>query len=229
MKLEQDVSGPLAVTLEVPKEPLGAGLISGHATPESGSGLTRLRLRFSRTMPPGSYRGYAEIDSEKKAIEVEVQPRWRLKVLPRQSYVEASPGDRVAVRLSLANLGNVPCKVPRASAFGLFPLRGMDRSDRQRLERRAQTRREERRPLPRGAPETHGGTVVCQIRGAGVLKPGEVHELDIELRLPSRLRAGRSYRGMLAFDHLKHRVEIQVTPATKKPKPGAKRTGERKS
>lgn len=209
-----DVAGRLPVTLEVPMVPSGLEPITVHAAPMRGSDLTRLRLRLPKTTPPGTYRGVVQIEGENQPVVVEVQPRRALTVFPRQTYLEAPSGHRVALRLSVANLGNVRCEVQKVSIFGLFPVRGMDEVVAKTLD--AELREGELRVdrFINEIREAHGGSVRFQVRdGAGSLEPGETRELELELRLPGTLRAGRMYRGVLPLDVAKHRVELQVTAA----------------
>jgi len=216
VKLDPRLSGDVRLSLELPRGSRVGDVFTARAAPVRGLGLTRLRLRVPKTMAPGTYRGSAEIGETRQPIVVEIQPERQLRFFPSRTSIEAEAGASVDLTLALANLGNVAVEVPESSAFGLFPVKGMDEVISRVIEARLE--RGERR-IDRfldELAESHGGNARVRIRrGSGRLEPGDVHDLELTLRLPAKLVSGRLYRGLLSLDYAKQRVEVRVLEKSK--------------
>ena len=126
LRLSQPVPGPVPVSLDLPKKALEVAPLSALVSPLGDDGVTCIHLQLPRTTPPGTYRGTLEIEAQRKLLVVEVEPRTRIRILPKRATIQSQPGKRAELKLTLINLGNVTFEVPKASGFGLYHKEGVD-------------------------------------------------------------------------------------------------------
>ena len=181
-----------------------------------GDGATELRLQLPRDLPPGRYDGVASIGGSERPVRLEVEPRLRLRVLPRESHITLTSERRAEIRILAANEGNAPVDIPRVSAFGVFEVGGLDTAIGQAL--RAELKTGERRVdrLMEEFVERHGGLVrVGVTEGAGDLAPGAATAIVATLELPTGLAPGHSYSGAWPLANASHRVVVTPAPAAR--------------
>jgi hypothetical protein len=176
-----------------------------------------LQLTLPARTPPGTYEGTAEVDGDERPIVVEVEPEIELEVVPDQLTIEASPGEHVAVALTIVNAGNVAVEIRRAYAFGIFAAGGLERA----LHRAYTSKRPEgeRRVdfLFDQLADEHGGVVRVAIEeGSGELKPGEARAARVRFHVPPDLHRGRTYTGTLPLYDVRYYVRL-VVPDGKEP------------
>jgi hypothetical protein len=151
----------------------------------------------------------ASIGGSERRVHLEVEPRVRLRMVPRETRVDVGADRRVEVRVRVANEGNAPAEIPRTSAFGVFELGGLDTAIGQTL--RAELKTGERRvdrPMDE-LVEHHGGLVrVSVTAGAGELAAGANAELVATLEVPAGLTPGHSYEGVWPIANVSHRVVL---------------------
>lgn len=201
--------------------------LAGGATRAAAQPLTARALRLEDDLvlqlslpartPPGTYEGTAEVEGEERAIVIEVEPEIELEVVPDQLTLEATPGEHVAVPLTIVNAGNVVVEIRRAYAFGIFAVGGLERA----LHRAYTAKRPEgeRRVdfLFDQLAEEHGGVVrVAVEEGGGELKPGEAREVRANFHVPSDLHRGRTYTGTLPLYDVRYYVRL-IVPDGKEP------------
>jgi hypothetical protein len=178
----------------------------------------RATLRLAKSTPPGTYRGSAEIEGQKVPIVVEVEGRPCLEADPRRIIVEAAPGGKATVGVTLLNTGNVPCDVSETTRFCLFDGGGVEHAFWAALASDLPKGKQRVDVLLDDLADSHGGLVTLAVEDGAAIAPGESRDVRLTLRFPDRLRPGKRYAGAWRAEGL--RVPIRVTtPAAK-----AKRT-----
>ena len=177
-----------------------------------------LQMTLPARTPPGTYEGTADIDGEERPVVVEVEAEVELEIVPDQLTLSASPGEHVAVALTLANAGNVAVEIRRAYAFGIFAAGGLERA----LHRAYTAKRPEgeRRVdfLFDKLAEEHGGVVRVAIEeGSGELKAGETRDVRVSFHVPPELQRGRTYTGTLPLHDLRYYVRLIVSDGKEPP------------
>jgi hypothetical protein len=175
-------------------------------------GLSLLRLRLPVSTPPGAYKGTIQVGNEELPIEVDVEPRPRLRLFPRSLKRVVAPGSVVSANLTVLNTGNFVVNLQKEYRFCVFERGGIDRaffvalaSDQSNGERRIDR-------LANELAASHGGRVRLEIEsGSGTIVPGEVRELRIALRLSDRLRPGQTYSGTWKLENTGVAIQLQVS------------------
>lgn len=179
---------------------------------DGGDRVTRLHTSLSRSTPPGTYRGTAELAGTRYPIEVHIDPAPHLSLSPRQTILSASPHSVVNVDLMLGNSGNVPCLIGRTHAFGLYDVQGAERAIGSSLRHTGNANENRTERLLKELAAGHGGLVRVEVReGAGPIAPGDVKPLRLSLHLPDGLKAGHTYSGTLPLENLRYYFKIAVT------------------
>jgi hypothetical protein len=172
-------------------------------------------LKLPKTTPPGTYRGTAVIEGKEVPIVAEVEGRARLDAHPRRVALEATPGARTTVALTLVNTGNVPCDVPGTSTFCLFDGRGIEHAVWMALEKEPPKGKGRMDVFLDDLASSHGGLVAAKVEKPAKIPPGESSEVTLTLRFPDRLQAGGSYSG--AWEAGGIRVPVRITVPEAKP------------
>jgi hypothetical protein len=172
-------------------------------------------LKLPKTTPPGTYKGTATIEGKEVPIVAEVEERARLDAHPRRVALEAAPGARQTVELTLLNTGNVPCDVSGTSTFCLFDGRGIEHAVWAALEQEPPKGKGRIDVFLDDLAGSHGGLVTAKVEKAAKIAPGETGSVTLTLRLPERLQAGGRYSGAWEAGGIRVPVRIAV-PETKK-------------
>jgi len=175
-------------------------------------GVSLLRIKLPISTPPGVYKGMIQVGDEEFPIEVDVEPRPRLRLFPRSLKSGAAPGSVVSTNLTVLNTGNFVVNLQEEYRFCVFELGGIDRafflalaSDQTTGERRIDR-------LANELAASHGGRVRLKIEsGSGAIAPGEVRELRIAMRLSDRLRPGQTYSGTWKVENTSLAIELRVS------------------
>jgi hypothetical protein len=175
-------------------------------------GLSLLRIKLPVSTPPGAYKGTIQVGDEELPIQVQVEPRPRLRLFPRSLKTVVASGAAVNANLTVLNTGNFMVNLQKEYRFCVFERGGIDRaffvalaSDQATGERRIER-------LANELATAHGGRVRLEIEsGSGAIAPGEVRELRIALRLSDRLRAGQTYSGTWKVENTGLTIELQVS------------------
>jgi hypothetical protein len=177
------------------------------------AGSLRATLRLPRTTLPGTYKGTALIGGEEVPIVAEVAERARLDAHPHRIALEAEPGARQTVELTLLNTGNVPCDVAGTSTFCLFDGRGIEHAVWAALEQEPPQGKGRMDVFLDDLAGSHGGLVSAKVEKATTIAPGESGSLTITLRFPDRLQAGGRYSGAWEAGGIRVPVRISVPEA----------------
>ena len=185
-----------------------------------GSDGGEMRLRLPRDTPPGTYKGESTIGGKQLGIVVEVEPVMRIRVLPKQTVLEAAASSSVEFGLTVRNAGNVPFDVPKGDVLDFDDAVEQERALGRSL----------RAPLKQGESRvdrffdelraSHGGEARVTVKsGAGRLAPGESRELACVLDVPGAVQPGRTYAGTWQFGNTGHVILAEII-ATGRPKNG---------
>lgn len=219
-----DLAGPLETLVEV-ELPLPQLQGPGEAAQQAASPapvsvpawtgrMGELRFALPRETPPGVYEGVIRIGEREQPVRVEVEPRVRLRMVPRGLHIAGGPGERVNADLALFNEGNAPAEIRKAYAFWLFDVRGADRVIDRFFHEDVQAEVREGRfnRLIDAANEQFGGRVRVQThRGAGRIAPGETREFRATFILPARLRSGQTYSGTWHLHNLSWPLRVTAS------------------
>ena len=209
---DEVVAGPLLLELKAPTVEAPITLQAEAAGPS----LTWLRFELPEVTPSGTYQGTVNIGSKKYQTVVDVTPHISFLLLPDQLSLDVNPGDKVAVRLTAANLGNIGVEIPKAHAFGLFDVEGVEKGIRTAFTSASVKGQERLNRLIDGVAGGHGGLVRMLTReGAGLLEPGESRTLLLELSIPKRLNPGRVYGGTWPLANLNYSINIRALANSK--------------
>jgi hypothetical protein len=177
-----------------------------------------LQMALPARTPPGTYEGTVDLDGETRAVVIDVEPEVEIQVVPDQLTLQASPGDKVPVELTIANAGNVAVEIRGAYALGIFASGGLERALH-----RAYTDK-----LPDGTrrvdylgdrlADEHGGIVRIAVdAGEGVIESGDVRTVTFNFHIPSGLQSGRTYTGTLPLHDVRYHVRLVVVEGRQPP------------
>jgi hypothetical protein len=205
------VTATLSLDLKRARAARPATPLALEATP-IGSSAMRLQFSLPESTPPGTYDGSVQIGGDSYPITVEVEPRPYLVISPRQLVLQVAPGAEASVDLTLINTGNVACEINKVHAFGLFDVRGVDRSIGAALSDPNEKGQGRLGRFMDEAADSHGGLVRVSVKaGAGSLEPDELRTVRATLRFSDYLKPDRTYWGTWPLLNLKYYVRVTVT------------------
>jgi hypothetical protein len=198
--------------------------------------------------PPGEYRGEIEVAGRTRPAVFYVTEMLALEVSPPRFVIENRPGERVSKQIIVSNIGNVPitigefgpitlddellqCITGRAAVAHADELETLDQYYVELL-------RQNKRVL-----ESQGFLRVHNATGVVTIQPGEIRQIDLEIRVPEKLGKRSRYFGSIAIytanvDFIvvpsAHGVTEPEEPLTEEPpkpepKPASRRTPKAKS
>lgn len=169
------------------------------------SGSVRLSLSLDPYTPPGEYQTQAEISGQLRPVVVHVTEKVDLRISPSQLVIENQPGSRSQKRVILENRGNVSLQI---GEFGVVYLDD-DLLTCRTLRAAAAAVDDDLRSLDeylatillsaKHVAESSGILRIHNKTGKFELSPGEVHPVDLEVRVPETLDKRGRYRGILAL------------------------------
>jgi hypothetical protein len=174
-------------------------------------GLSLLKIKLPRSTAPGVYKGTVEVAGKAFPIEVNVEPTVTLRLFPDDLSTTAAPGAVITFNLTVLNEGNSAVNLDKEYTFCVFERGGIDRAlfhalatDQVKGEKRLDRLLDE-------LAAAHGGLVRVEIASADLTIPyGESRDFQVSLRLPDRLRPGRTYSGAWKFEKTSFAVEIKL-------------------
>ena len=212
LRLDDASPGPLNIELQLPLLNRDTSLPSAKVSRIKGTNLARCKLRLDRMTPPGIYKGTVEIQKQHIPLVVEVESRRQLRLFPKLAYLEANRGSQQKFRLTMINVGNVPFVIPKLSAFGLYDQMGVDTAVGKVFRKKSAEHGPLVEYLMEQLQEGYGGIVKLGLgQGAGDLNPGEVRELEIEIKIPDDVVPGHSYWGLWTICDYNFKFEIDIT------------------
>ncbi len=199
-------------------EVAGAGTVPVVTSVAPGdSTRVRVRLRLDPHTPPGRTEVEVVVGDARTTAVLEVAEHPRVRITPPAVAVSAPPGATVTTRVVVANLGNVTVPLDRLGAVTLDEdggvCRSLDGALRAAGEKGYQAVLDE-------AVRRVAGTRVDQLRVRAAdpspVEPGQTRAVDLELRLPADMSAGRTYSGMLRL--VGASLLVQVTAEAARPR-----------
>jgi hypothetical protein len=217
-----DVLGGAAVQVTLPGKESNAPLATNIQTVPAGENFIFVRFDLPSATPAGNYPGEVSLGEARYPIEVEVEGRSQLHLSPRRLSLNAAPASSIVLEMTAANGGNADADIPQVSAFGLFDVHGAERSiadafratDKE-LSEAGDTGQQRLNLLVDRLSQEHGGLVRLQIQeGAGPLRPGEIRNLKLLIRMPESIKPGHAYTATWPIDRLRVAVRVVVPPTT---------------
>jgi hypothetical protein len=170
-----------------------------------------LHLFLPAELAPGSYDAVLTVGTSSRAAQVDVQAAPQLRVFPEQLRLVARSGESVASTLTILNAGNVPVTVRAVQAFGIIMAGGIERALRRAYVTNLADAQRRVDVIADSLAAAHGGLVKMRIaKGDGVLQPGELRSLDVEIRIPRDLETGSEYGGNWELPGLVYPVTVAV-------------------
>jgi hypothetical protein len=174
------------------------------------SGVSLLKLKLPKVTPPGIYEGTVEVGGSQLAVVIEVEPRPRLRVIPRRLRLQGTAGAEVTTDINVVNVGNVALNIESEYTFCIFDPSGLNRAfyfalanDSLQAEKRVSR-------LMDKLAESHGGLARVRVEGgAGEIPVGDARNLQLTFILPERMRPGLIYSGALKL--FNHGIPVEVT------------------
>ena len=178
-------------------------------------GALRLRLKFPRNTPPGSYEGSVRIGTTEFKMVADVDAEPHLDLVPSQLTFTASPESEATAELTVVNDGNAPFEIRNAHGIGLFALGGVENALGAAY-REAKCGGQERWDiLGDKLAESHGGLLRVQIQeGAGELGPDQARSLRLHMKFPANLKEGNTYTGTFRLHNARCVFRVGVARKT---------------
>jgi len=216
-----DVLGGAAIQVNLPGRESTAPMATNIQTVPAGESFMFVRFDLPAATPAGTYKGEVSLGEARYPIEVEVEGRSQLHLSPRRLSLNAAPASSILVEMTAANGGNVDADIPSVSAFGLFDVHGAERSIAEafratgkELSEAGDTGQQRLNLLVDRLSQEHGGLARLQIlEGAGPLRPGEMRNIKLLIRMPESIKPGHAYTATWPIDRLRVAVRV-VVPAT---------------
>jgi hypothetical protein len=174
-----------------------------------------LKLRISKSTPPGTYLGgVAQADREVPVV-IDVEPREDLRFIPTSLSIAVTPGRTVEAEITIVNTGNVGLDLRNEHTFCVFDTSGIDQAffvaltdqnmnGGQRLER-----------LMDELSVSHGGLVRLRLKGGTMIPPGEAKKIQMALECSHRLRPGHTYSGAWSLRNFQYSIQLTVIETKK--------------
>lgn len=181
--------------------------------------LLRVKLRLPAGTPPGRYQAWLEGEGKQaRPVTIEVLERRKTRLSPGAITHACRPGDTFSVRVTASNLGNVPVEVPSRAVVELHPgdrgwLHHFHAAARSHGDRGYQSfldgfvRRLGQAEPPLGRARVRAGQ--------GLLEPQQGRVIEVEISLPKKLRARRSYLARVRLAGASLRMTLHVDAANK--------------
>jgi len=184
------------------------------AKPIGFAGL-RVRLKFPRNTPPGSYEGMVRIGTSEFKMVAEVDAEPHLDLVPSHLLLAAAPDSEATVELTAVNDGNAPFEIRNAHGFGLFAIGGVENALGAAYREALCGGQERWNIFGDKLAESHGGLVRVQVQhGAGELGPDQMRSLALRLKFPDNLKPGNTYTGTFRLHNARCVFRVEVPRKT---------------
>jgi hypothetical protein len=180
-----------------------------------GDGTTRFVLRLPESTPPRTYSGTLEVGHETYPMEVIVESRPWLTLMPRRTSLAVAPGHEEVVELTAVNRGNRVCDVPEEGIVNLFDSAALSVAVTAALSSKDKGQDRVNRFADTVAKHADVLNLVV-VDGAGAMHPGETRRLSVRLHVPKGLQAGHTYNGGWEMPNSRYVIEVYVLAAEPK-------------
>ncbi len=186
-----------------------------RALPAGRSTRVPVRLRLDPFTPPGRHEVELSAGGARTTAVVEVAENPRARISPPSLAVRGSPGATLIQPIVVSNLGNVEIPLDRLGAVTIEDRGGVCRSLegalRKEGEKGYQAVLDE---AVREIARTRVGQMRVRAGDGTAVQPGETRAVDLELRLPADLSAGRTYVGLVRLVGASLLVEVTAVGAS---------------
>ena len=177
-----------------------------------------LTINIGPHTPPGEYHGALEVAGQTRPLVLHVTEVVKLEIAPRPIVIDDHAGETVVKRVVFSNSGNIPLTVGAIGSVALGKellmsqgLRASVGANQSKLESLfLEVIRDERRAVV----EPIGTLDVRNLTGTLTLLPGEVRQVDLEIRLPPNLEVGSRYHGR--FPIYTSDLDFVIAPVSEK-------------
>lgn len=159
------------------------------------SSAVRVRIRLYRRTPPGRHEGHLVVDGKQHAVVLEVERAPLIVATPSHFRFFARADGESELRITLSNEGNVPCEIPEVSAFGIFPVSGIEASIAATYRDPTATGHDRLDRFSDELAKRHGFVRMRFTEGVGEIAPGDGRTIRATLHWPDNLRPGNTYQG----------------------------------
>jgi hypothetical protein len=175
-------------------------------------GVVRVKLRFPRYAPPGTYTGRMVLGDRTHDIVAALVPTPYLNIAPSSLRLRGAATGEAFASLTIANTGNAEFTIRPAYLFGVFKQGGLEEAlGKSYMDCEVEGGRWFDR-LGDHLCEEHGGLVRVQVvQGEGSLAPGELRTLQLRFRFPEKLLLDKVYDGKLEFGSFVCQVIVEVS------------------
>jgi hypothetical protein len=174
-----------------------------------------IEVTLDPTTPPGSYTGQLYSGSQREELVIHVLENWDLRIVPQSVTVTARPGDKLALRIAITNLGNIEFTLPNSVPLHLDHKLELIQCLNTAL--RAAGRQGFEKVLDRFAQELAEGvvgpaTVKFKLEDPRI-RAGETKQVELEIQLPDEMKSDRGYAGKMRFKNTSLRIEVECKEA----------------
>jgi hypothetical protein len=174
--------------------------------------ITRIIMRLPETTSPGRFYGTLKIGVQTLSIEVLLDARPRLSLMPNRLFLSVGPGHKETVELMVTNRGNMAFEIPREGVVNLLDSAALSLAVHTAFSREEGGHERVNRFVDAVADKTSAAHVNVR-DGGGAIEPGELRRLTVQLHLPKSLEAGHSYRGAWELPNARFVVQVYVPMA----------------
>lgn len=172
----------------------------------------RLTVKLPESTAPGVYSAQLEIAGEQHPVELNVEAEERLIVGSGELEFEAEPGAAAEIKSTLSNRGNVSIVLPASFACRISDDDALEEAFTSTYRQETDDALKLFSHWIRKLREGDGGTLECSVMAGGdALAPGEQRAVTIKTTLPSKLKPGHVYHGVLELGPLVRLIGVKVS------------------
>jgi hypothetical protein len=174
-----------------------------------------LRLRISKSTPPGTYLGGVALEDHEVPVVIDVEPREDLRFIPRSLSIAATPGRTVEAEVTIVNTGNVGLDLRNEYTFCVFDTSGIDQAFFAALTDQNMNGGQRLERFMEELSVSHGGLVRLRLKAGTMIPPGEAKKIQMALECPHRLRPGHTYSGVWSLWNFQYSIQLAVIETKK--------------
>ena len=174
-----------------------------------------LRLRISKSTPPGTYLGGVALEDHEVPVVIDVEPREDLRFIPTSLSIAAMPGRTVEAEVTIVNTGNVDLHLRSEHTFCVFDTSGIDQAFFAALTDQNMNGGQRLERFMEELSVSHGGLVRLRPKAGTMIPPGEAKKIQMALDCSHRLRLGHTYSGAWSLWNFQYSIQLAVIETKK--------------